>query len=124
MHDQPNERIAGLEARRTTLQIIIRLGREAQHGPLGEIERAEAHRVTWQAEQELEQIELELAKARCPRCNGGGEVAGFDYSGPGIGTCPVCKGTGIAPVDELQQRADAIYKGDRAEEINRGEVDG
>lgn len=26
--------------------------------------------------------------------------------------------------DELQERADAIYKGDRAEEINRGEVDG
>lgn len=37
----------------------------------------------------------EDANRHCPRCGGSGAVAGFDYSGPGIGTCPVCKGTGV-----------------------------
>lgn len=57
------QRITGLQNRRQTLQVLVRLGREAQHGPLGAIERAESHRITWKAEQELEQINLEIAKA-------------------------------------------------------------
>lgn len=107
MQDQPNERIAGLEDRRTTLQIIIRLGREAQHGPLGKIERAEAHRVTWQAEQELEQIELELR--RCPEC--GGPLEGW----AGEQHSQQC-----SRVDELQRRADEIAAADRAQDENEG----
>lgn len=62
MQAQPTARLAGLEARRITLQTIIRLGREAQAGPLGAHEAAEVHASVYRAEQELEQIKLEIAK--------------------------------------------------------------
>lgn len=45
---------------------------------------------------------------KCPRCDGSGEIGGFD----GLQICPVCNGTGS--VGEYREVPDVEYKGPSA----------
>jgi NTP pyrophosphatase (non-canonical NTP hydrolase) len=43
---------------------------------------------------EVHRAAMSKVRPVCVRCEGGGEVAGFNENGPAIGICPACKGTG------------------------------